>query len=99
MLVTLQQHSHPTADGLVKVNTRYNFFASLVLLDEALSAVSRLSLACATIDLTVVSPILSLTIGTLEKMKQESAASFQTKVNKLISKTTKDVTELIKAVK
>ena len=96
VLVTLQQQSDPTAVGLVKVITRCNFFASLVLLDEILSAVSRLSLAFqrAAIDLTVVSPLLSSTIDTLEKMKQETAASFQSKVDKLITKTTKDVTEL-----
>ena len=53
---------------------------------------SRLSLAFqrATIDLTVVSPLLSSIISTLEKMKQELAASFQSKVDKLI---TKDVME------
>ena len=42
---TLQQQSDPTAVGLVKVMTQYNFIASLLLLDEVLSAVSRLSLA------------------------------------------------------
>lgn len=96
VLVTLQQQSDPTAVGLLKVMTRYNFLASLLLLDEVLSAVSRLSLAFqrATIDLTVISPLLSSTVGTLEKIEREPAASFQSKVNQLITKTMKDVAEL-----
>ena len=91
VLVTLQQQSDPTAVGLVKIITQYNFVASLLLLDEVLSAVSRLSLAFkrASIDLTVISPLLSSAVGTLQNLQQEPAASFQTKVNQLISKTRK----------
>lgn len=76
--------------------TCYNFLASLLLLDEILSAVSRLSLAFqrTTINLTVISPLLSSTVGTLEKIQQEPAAGFQSKVNQLITKIIKDVAEL-----
>lgn len=96
VLVTLQQQSNPTAIGLLKVMTRYNFLASLLLLDEVLSAVSRLSLAFqrATIDLTVISPLLSSAIDTLERIQQVPATVFQSKVTQLIAKTTKDVAEL-----
>ena len=64
VLVTLKQHNDPTAIGLYQVFTRYNFFASLLLLDNVLTAVNRLSMAFqrATIDLTLITPLLDSTI-------------------------------------
>ena len=60
VLVTLQQQKDPTAIGLLKIMTTYNFFASLLLLNDVLSAVNRLSLSFqrAAIDLTTISPLL-----------------------------------------
>ena len=57
---------------------RYNFFGSLLLLNDVLSAVNRLSLAFqrARVDLTVISPLLDATVMTLEKLKQEPAEEF-----------------------
>ena len=75
---------------------RYNFFASLVLLNDVLSAVKRLSLAFqrSTIDLTIVSPLLNSTILTLEKLQQEPATKFEGKVKQLIATTTSEVHKL-----
>ena len=44
VFVMLQQLVDPTAVGLRTVLARYYFFASLVLLNDVLSAVNRLSL-------------------------------------------------------
>ena len=53
VFVALQQQVDPTA-------TSYNFLASLVLLNDVLSGVNRLSLVFqrSSIDLTIVSPLL-----------------------------------------
>lgn len=91
ILVTLQQLDVPTAIGLYKCMANYKFFASLLLLDEVLSAVNRLSLAFQRtgIDLTTISPLLSLSITNIEKKKSQSADDFKQKVKELIVKTTK----------
>ena len=96
VIVTLQKSSDPTAIGLMKILTRYNFVASLVLLDDALFAVSCLSLAFqrATIDLTVISPLLQSTMSSFKKLQQEPAADFRAKVNRLVTKTAKEVAEI-----
>lgn len=44
VLVTLQQQSDPTALGLYKVATRYRFCASVLLLKDVLTTVTRLSM-------------------------------------------------------
>ena len=44
VFVALQQQVDPTALGLRKVLAHYNFFASLILFNDVLSAVNRLSL-------------------------------------------------------
>ena len=82
VFVVLQQQVDPTAVGLRTVLARYNFFASLVLLNDVLSAVNRLSLVFqrSAIDLTIVWPLLSSTIETLEKLQQEPATAFEAKV-------------------
>lgn len=89
VLVYLYQQEDPTAMGLYKVMATYSFFASLLLLDEVLAAVNRLSLAFqrSTIDLTTIPPLLNSTVQALEKIKQESADSFKGKVEHLITKT------------
>ena len=70
----------------------YSFFASLLLLDEVLSAVNRLSLAFqrSVIDLTTISPLLHSTVHALENIKCEPADAFKAKVVQLISKTTEE---------
>lgn len=96
ILVTLQQLDEPTAVGLYKCMAKYNFFASLLLLDEVLSAVNRLSLAFqrSGIDLTTVSPLLMVLIMNLEKLKSQPADDFKLKVTQLIDKTTREGIEL-----
>ena len=81
--------------GLYKVMATYSFFASLLLLDEVLSAVNRLSLAFqqSTIDLTTIPPLLN-SIQALEKIKLESADSFKAKVEHLIAQTVEEGTGL-----
>ena len=72
ILVTLQQQNEPTALGLYKVATRYNFFVSLLLLNDVLSAVNRLSMAFqrANIDFTIINPLLQSTIATIENLQK-----------------------------
>ena len=72
------------------------FFASLVLLNDVLSAVNRLSLVfqCSSIDLTIVSPLLNSTVASLESLQRESATFFEGKVRQLIDKTTTEVDSL-----
>ena len=96
VFVTLQQQVDPTAVGLRTVLARYYFFASLVLLNDVLSAVNRLSLIFqrSAIDLTLVSPLLNSTILSLEKLQQESATEFEDKVKQLIATTTSEVHKL-----
>ncbi len=92
LLVTLQQLQDPIAIGLFKCMAKYNFFASLLLLDDVLSAVNRLSLAYQRtgIDLTTVSPLLISAIQNLEKTKNQSANDFKLKVKQLIHKTVRE---------
>ena len=92
VLVYLYQQEDPTAIGLYKVMATYSFFASLLLLDEVLSAVNRLSLAFqrSVIDLTTISPLLHSTVHALENIKCEPADAFKAKVVQLISKTTEE---------
>ena len=68
VFVTLQQEVDPTAVGLRKVMARYHFWGSLLVLDDFLSAVNRLSLAFqrAAVDLTVIPQLLDATVLTLE---------------------------------
>ena len=68
----------------------------MIVLDDVLSAVNRLSLAFqrTTVDLTVISPLLNSTVSTLEKLKQESAGDFEARVKQLIARTTTEVNEL-----
>ena len=68
----------------------------MLVLDGVLSAVNRLSLAFqrATVDLTVISPLLNATVLTLEKLKQETATDFEAKVKQLIARTTTEVNQL-----
>lgn len=96
VLVTLQQHSDPTALGLYKVATRYNFFASLLLLNDVLSAVNRLSMAFqrANIDLTIINPLLTSTIAAIEKLQKGLPTEFQTKIIQLIHKTCVEVEQV-----
>ena len=96
VFVTLQQETDPTAVGLRKVLAHYNFFGSLLLLDDVLSAVNRLSLAFqrTVVDLTIISPLLDSALLTLEKLKQEPAADFETRVKKLVDRTTTEVSKL-----
>ena len=96
VFVTLQQEIDPTAVGLRKVLAHYNFFGSLLLLDDVLSAVNRLSLAFqrSAVDLTIISPLLDATLMTLEKLKHEPAADFEARVKELIARTTTEVNEL-----
>ena len=96
VLVYLYQQGDPTAIGLYKVMATYSFLASLLLLDEVLSAVSRLSLAFqrSIIDLTTIPPLLNSTVQSLEKIKQESADSFKAKVEHLIAQTVQEGTGL-----
>ena len=90
VFVTLQQEIDPTAVGLRKVLAHYNFFGSLLLLDDVLSAVNCLSLAFqrSAVDLTIISPLLDATLMTLEKLKHEPAADFEARVKELIARTT-----------
>ena len=99
ILVTLQQQSEPTALGLYKVATRYNVFASLLLLNDVLSAVNRLSMAFqrANIDFTIINPLLQSTIVTIEKLQKVSPTEFQTKVIQLIDKTCVEVQQMHQA--
>ena len=92
----MQQEIDPTAVGLRKVLAHYNFFGSLLLLDDVLSAVNRLSLAFqrSAVDLTIISPLLDATLMTLEKLKHEPAADFEARVKELIARTTTEVNEL-----
>ena len=96
VFVTLQQEIDPTAVGLRKVLAHYNFFGSLLLLDDVLSAVNCLSLAFqrSAVDLTIISPLLDATLMTLEKLKHEPAADFEARVKELIARTTTEVNEL-----
>ena len=96
VFVVLQQQVDPTAVGLRTVLARYSFFASLVLLNDVLSAVNRLSLVFqrSTIDLTVVWPLLSSTLQTLKNLQQEPATAFETNVKQLIAKTSSEVVSL-----
>ena len=96
MFVVLQQQVDPTAVGLRTVLARYNFLAPLVLMTDVLSALNRLLLVfqCSTIDLTIVWPLLSSTIQTLEKLQKEPATAFETNVKQLIDKTTSEVVSL-----
>ena len=72
------------------------FFGIMLLLDDVLSAVNRLSLAFqrAAVDLTIISPLLDATLMTLEKLKHEPAADFEARVKQLIARTTAEVNEL-----
>jgi hypothetical protein len=65
------------------VATRYSFFASLLLLNDVLTAVNRLSMAFqrANIDFTIINP-------------SGSPAEFKTKVIQLIDKTCVEVEEI-----
>ena len=79
VLVTLQQAINPTAVGLCTVMAKYKFFASLVLLNDVLSVINRLSLIfqSSAIDFTIISPLLNSTIESLKKMKTlDSATEF-----------------------
>lgn len=69
---------------------------SLLVLDDVLSAVDRLSLAFqqAAVDLTVISPLLDATVLTLENLKQETATYSKAKVKQLIARTTTEVNQL-----
>ena len=93
VFVTLQQLVDPTAVGLCTVLARYYFFTSLVLLNDVLSAVNRLSLVFqrSKIDLTIVSPLLNSTIESLKKLQEESASDFEGRVKQLIDCTTTEV--------
>ena len=86
----------PTALGLRTVLARHHFFASLVLLNDVLSAVNRLSLVfqLSSIDLTIVSPLLNSTVASLESLQREFATFFEGKVRQLIDKTTTEVDSL-----
>ena len=96
VLVTLQQQSDPTALGLYKVVTRYSFFASLLLLNDVLTAVNRLSMTFqrANIDYTIINPLLNSTMTTIEKLQRGSPIEFKTKVIQLIDKTCVEVGEM-----
>ena len=61
VLVYMYYQEDPTGMGLYKVMANYSFFVSLLLLDEVLYAVNRLSLAFqrSTIDLTTIPPLLN----------------------------------------
>ena len=90
MFVALQQQVDPTALGLRTVLARYNFLVSLLLLNDVLSAVNRLSVVFqrSTLDL---SPLLNSTISSLESLQRESATDFEGKVR---DKTTIEVNSL-----
>ena len=92
----LYHQEDPTGMGLYKVMATYSFFASLLLLDEVLTAVNRLSLAFqrSTIDLTTIPPLLNSTVQALEKIKLESADSFKAKVEHLIPHSVEEGTGL-----
>ena len=96
VFVTLQQLVDPTAVGLCTVLARYYFFTSLVLLNDVLLAVNRLSLVFqrSKIDLTIVSPLLNSTIESLKKLQEESASDFEGRVKQLIDCTTTEVDKL-----
>ena len=96
VFVALQQQVDPTALGLCKVLTHYNCFASLILLNDVLSAVNRLSLVfqLSSIDFTIVWPLLNSAIASLETLQQESANDFEGKVRQIINKTTTEVNAL-----
>ena len=97
VLVMLQQAVNPTAVGLRTVMARYNFFASLLLLNDVLSAINRLSLIFqySTIDFTIVPPLLNSTIiESLKKMQHASAAEFEDNVKQLTTHTTTDMQSL-----
>ena len=84
----LYQQEDPTAMGHYKVMATYSFLASLLLLDEVLSAVNRLSLAFqrSVIDLTTIQPLVNSTVQGLQENKQASATSFKDKIEQLITK-------------
>ena len=96
VLVYMYHQEDATGMGLYKVMATYSFFASLLLLDEVLYAVNRLSLAFqrSTIDLTTIPPLLNSTVQALERIKLESADSFKAKVERLIAQTVEEGTGL-----
>ena len=82
VLVVLQVQSDPTAVGLHKMCSKCMFITSLQLLSDVLAAVNCLSLAFqhASVDLSIICPLLSQTFTTLEKLKNEEASVFEDKV-------------------
>ena len=96
VLVTLQNQSNPTAVGLLKMCSKYMFVATMQLLSDPLATVNRLSLAfqCTSVDLSIIRPLLSSTLTTLEKLKDEAPTTFEEKVKSLITRMNAEVTEL-----
>ena len=96
VLVTLQNQSDPTAIGLHKMCSNYMFVAAMQLLHDSLTAVNRLSLAFqrTSLDLSIIRPLLSSTLTSLERLKDESPSSFEDKVRSLITRMNREAIEL-----
>ena len=94
VIVFLQQQSDPNAIGLCEIITRYNFFASLLLLNESVSCRLSLAFQRTTVDLTTISPLLNSTVTALENLKGIECDQFEKDVKSLIAKTTTEVREL-----
>lgn len=77
------------------------FVAALQLLSDALITVNRLSLAfqCASVDLTIIGPLLNSILTTLEKIKVVAPSVFEDKVRGLITKMNMEATELHKELR
>lgn len=78
----------PTAYGLHKQMATHSFIAALYLLDDCLSAVSRLSRAfqSSTVDLSIIQPLVLSTQSRVKCLKDKSALVFQSEVNDIIEK-------------
>lgn len=95
-LVTLLNQSDPTAAGLHKMCSKYMFVAAMQLLSDVLAAVNHLSLAFqrTSVDLSIIRPLLSSTLTTLEKLKDEAPSVFEDKVRSLVTRMNTEATEL-----
>ena len=96
VLATLQNQSHQTAVGLLKMCSKYMFIATMQLLSDVLARVDHLSLAfqCTLVDLSIIYILLSTTLTTLEKLEDEAPTTSEEKVRSLIARMNVEVTEL-----
>ena len=78
----------PTAYGLHQQMATYSFIAALHLLNDSLSAVSRLSRAfqSSSVDLSIIQPLVLSTQSCIQCLKDKSDMDFQSEVDGIIVK-------------